>query len=159
MALRIGYGFDIHRLAAGRRLVLGGVILDEDFGCVAHSDGDVLVHAICDALLGAAALGDIGRHFPDDDEAYRDISSIVLLRTVRSMLAEQRWRIENIDTTVVLDRPKIASFRHEMARRIAEAADIPVEAVSIKATTSEGIGFIGRGEGIAAHAVVLIASA
>lgn len=158
MTIRIGYGYDVHRLESGRPLVLGGVDIGSELGPVAHSDGDVLLHALCDALLGAAALGDIGRHFPDTSDEFRGISSVVLLERVTGLIAGNGWRIGNIDATILLERPKVAPFREAMCRRISEATGVPVEAVSIKATTSEGLGFVGHGDGIAAHAVVLLLS-
>lgn len=154
--VRIGLGYDVHRLADGETLVLGGVTVSESFGTVAHSDGDVLLHAICDALLGAVALGDIGEHFPDTDPAYRGIASIELLRRCAIMVADAGYAIGNLDATLILERPKILPFKQEMRARIAEAAGISVDAVSIKATTAERMGFVGRGEGVEAHAAVLV---
>jgi 2-C-methyl-D-erythritol 2,4-cyclodiphosphate synthase len=153
---RIGYGYDVHRLAPGRALTLGGVVVSRDIGAVAHSDGDVLIHAICDALLGAAALGDIGAHFPDTDEQYKGISSILLLQHVVSLLTAQGYDIGNIDATVILQAPKIKPFVDEMRATLAEATGISSQQVSVKATTAEGLDAIGAGEGIAAHAVALL---
>lgn len=155
--MRIGQGYDVHRLVDGRDLVLGGVKVPCEKGLLGHSDADVLVHAVMDALLGAAALGDIGQHFPDTDPAYRGISSIALLKKVGELLEGQGYRIENIDATVIAQRPKLAPYRPRMAENIAEALRIPAARVSIKATTEEGLGFTGSGEGIAAQAVVLLA--
>ncbi|NBH71337.1 2-C-methyl-D-erythritol 2,4-cyclodiphosphate synthase [Clostridiaceae bacterium] len=155
--MRIGQGYDVHRLVDGRDLVLGGVKVPCEKGLLGHSDADVLVHAVMDALLGAAALGDIGQHFPDTDPAYRGISSIALLKKVGKLLEGQGYRIENIDATVIAQRPKLAPYRPRMAENIAEALRIPAARVSIKATTEEGLGFTGSGEGIAAQAVVLLA--
>ncbi|MDX9758804.1 MAG: 2-C-methyl-D-erythritol 2,4-cyclodiphosphate synthase [Bacteroidota bacterium] len=153
---RIGLGYDVHRLADGETLVLGGVTVSENFGTVAHSDGDVLLHAICDALLGAVALGDIGEHFPDSDAAYRGISSIELLRRCVALVGDAGFAIGNIDATLILERPKILPFKQEMRARIADAAGIPLDGISIKATTAERMGFVGRGEGVEAHATALV---
>lgn len=154
--IRIGLGIDAHRLVKGRKLILGGVEIFYDKGLLGHSDADVLCHAIADALLGAAALRDIGEHFPDTDPRYKDISSVVLLGQVREMLNARDWAIENIDTTLVLQQPRIAPFIDEMQQNIAHALRMNIGSVSIKATTFEGMGFEGSGEGIAAHAVALI---
>jgi 2-C-methyl-D-erythritol 2,4-cyclodiphosphate synthase len=154
--MRIGHGYDVHRLEAGRTLVLGGEIVSTEFGAVAHSDGDVLLHAICDALLGAAALGDIGRHFPDTSAEFRNISSLLLLERTCALLADQGLRVGNIDATLILERPKIAPFVGKMTENIARTAGISTGAVSIKATTSEGLGFVGEGRGVVAHAVALL---
>lgn len=155
---RIGIGYDVHRLAAGETFVLGGVTVSEEFGTVAHSDGDVLLHAICDALLGAAALGDIGEHFPDTDASYRGVSSIELLRRCTELLDAAGYAIGNVDATVILERPKILPYKQEMRLRIAEALGIGIDGVALKATTAERMGFVGRGEGVEAHAAVLIVS-
>ena len=154
--IRIGHGYDVHRLAPGRKLILGGVTVPFDLGLLGHSDADVLCHAICDALLGAAALGDIGRHFPDTDEKYRNISSILLLGNVVNQLREKEFSIRNIDSTLILQTPKVAPYIKEMRDNIARASNIAIEHISVKATTTEGLGFSGRGEGVAAYAVVLI---
>ena len=156
LPFRTGHGYDVHRLAPGETLVLGGVTVSTEFGTVAHSDGDVLLHAICDALLGAAAPGDIGEHFPDTDAAWRGASSMDLLRRCARLLQENGYAIGNIDATLILERPKILPFKAEMRRNIAGATDIPVDAVSLKATTAERLGFVGRGEGVEAHAVALL---
>ncbi|MBR9975757.1 MAG: 2-C-methyl-D-erythritol 2,4-cyclodiphosphate synthase [Bacteroidetes bacterium] len=153
---RIGLGYDVHRLAEGETLVLGGVTISSEFGTVAHSDGDVLLHALCDALLGALALGDIGEHFPDTDAAWRGASSLDLLRHCVGLVNERGYQIGNIDITLILERPKILPYKPEMRSRIAIAAGIDQDAVSLKATTAERLGFAGRGEGIEAHAVVLL---
>lgn len=153
---RVGLGYDTHRLAAGESLVLGGVTIPSDFGTVAHSDGDVLLHAICDALLGAAALGDIGEHFPDTDAQYRAASSVDLLRVCVRRIGEAGWTVGNIDATLVLERPKILPYKSAMRACIAEACDVPEDAVSLKATTAERMGFVGRGEGVEAHAVAML---
>jgi 2-C-methyl-D-erythritol 2,4-cyclodiphosphate synthase len=153
---RIGYGYDVHRLAPGLPLMLGGVEVTREFGCVAHSDGDVLLHAICDALLGAAALGDIGRHFPDSDPAFRGISSLKLLELTAGLLGSGGWEICNIDSTVILEKPRIAGHVEEMRCHISGILSLRPGDISVKATTSEGLGFVGAGSGIAAHATALL---
>ena len=155
--LRVGIGYDVHRLAPGRRLILGGVAIDHPLGLEGHSDADVLLHALMDALLGAAALGDIGQHFPPGDPAYHDIDSRRLLANVRDLVAARGWRVVNIDCTIVAERPKIMPHAGAMRTTIGDILGLPPDAVSIKATTNEGIGFIGREEGIAAMAVALLA--
>jgi len=157
--IRVGTGYDVHAFAAGRPLVLGGVTIPHERGLQGHSDADVLSHAIGDAILGAAALGDIGIHFPDTDARYRGISSLVLLQRIIDALAESGYTVTNVDATVVAERPKLSPYVSKMRSRIGEALGIPEDRVSIKATTSERLGFTGREEGIAAHAVVLIRSA
>lgn len=157
--MRVGIGYDVHPLVAGRRLVLGGVEIPFDRGLGGWSDADVLTHAVIDALLGAAALGDIGRHFPPGDAEYRDISSLVLLERVRDELAENGWRIGNIDATVVAERPTLGGFIDRMREQLSGVLGITVDQVSVKATTSEKLGFVGRGEGIAAQAVALLEEA
>ncbi len=157
--MRIGQGYDVHRLAEGRDLILGGVKIPYEKGLLGHSDADVLVHAVMDALLGAAALGDIGQHFPDTDPAYKGISSLELLRRVGGLLEERGYVIENIDSTIIAQRPKLAAYRPQMADNIAAALHIAPDQVSVKATTEEGLGFSGRGEGIAAQAVALLITA
>lgn len=154
--MRIGQGFDVHRLVAGRRLVIGGVEIPHDKGLLGHSDADVLLHAICDALLGAAALGDIGRHFSDRDPRYKDADSRNLLREVARMLREAGWRVVNVDATVIAQAPRIAPHAAAMVVNIASDLGIPVSAVNVKGKTSEGLGYAGRGEGIVAEAVALI---
>lgn len=154
--MRIGQGYDVHRLSVGRKLILGGEEIPHDKGLDGHSDADVLVHAIMDALLGAAALGDIGRHFPDTEEQYKGISSIELLRRVGKILFEYGYSIVNIDSTVIAQKPKLAPFISMMRKSIADALQIDVSKVSVKATTEEGLGFTGNCEGIAAQAVCLI---
>ncbi len=153
---RVGFGYDVHALAAGRRLVLGGVTIDHPLGLDGHSDADVLVHAVCDALLGAAALGDIGRHFPDSDPSYKGVSSLVLLARCGHLVREQGHRIGNIDATVVAQAPRLAPHIEAMRINIANALKIDRQAVNIKATTTEKLGFAGRKEGIAAYAVSLL---
>ncbi len=154
--VRIGYGYDVHRLRSGGVLKLGGIVVSRDMSTVAHSDGDVLLHAIADALLGAAALGDIGLHFPDDDNRYRGIDSGELLGNVAAILKDRGYRPGNIDATVVLEKPKLRPFIDAIQEKIAGILCMEPSFVSVKATTSERMGFIGNGEGIAAHAVALI---
>jgi 2-C-methyl-D-erythritol 2,4-cyclodiphosphate synthase len=156
MTVRTGLGYDCHRFAKGRRLVLGGVELDHHFGLAGHSDADVLTHAIIDALLGSAALGDIGLHFPDTDERYRDASSIELLRAVVAMLGERRYAIVNVDVTVIIERPHVAPVRDRIRDTLAEALGVQPDAVNVKATRGEGMGFVGRGEGAAALAIATV---
>ena len=156
MSTQTGIGYDCHRLAEGRRLVLGGIEVSAERGLEGHSDADVLTHAVIDALLGAAALGDIGQHFPDTDERYRDSNSIELLRLVVGMLAERGYAVRHVDATVVIERPHLAPLRERMRAMLAEAIGIAVDHVSVKATRGEGMGFIGRGEGAAALAVATI---
>ena len=154
--LRVGHGYDVHRLVEGRALILGGVTVPFDRGLLGHSDADVLTHAVMDALLGAAALGDIGKLFPDSDAAYAGADSIVLLERVTALLREHGWQVGNVDATVVAQAPKLAPYIPEMRRRLAEAMGLDVDCVSVKATTEERLGFTGSGEGMAAHAVALI---
>ena len=154
--LRIGHGYDVHRLVEGRALILGGVTVPFDRGLLGHSDADVLTHAVMDALLGAAALGDIGKLFPDSDAAYAGADSIALLRRVTALLREHGWQVGNVDATVVAQAPKLAPYVPDMRRRLAEAMGLDVDCVSVKATTEERLGFTGSGEGMAAHAVALI---
>ena len=153
---RIGFGYDVHQLVTGRKLVLGGIIIPSKIGPLAHSDGDVLIHALCDALLGAACLGDIGLHFPDTSDIYKDIDSNILLENVMKLIREKGYSIINIDSTVSLQHPKIRSYIAEMQQALASVIKIDADAISIKATTTEKLGFIGRGEGISAHAIVLL---
>ena len=154
--MRIGHGYDVHRLVEGRRLVLGGVEIPFEKGLLGHSDADVLAHAVMDALLGAAALGDIGQLFPDSDPAYKGADSLALLRRVTAVLREEGYRVGNVDATVLAQRPKLAPHVPLMRKRLASAMEIDPDRVSVKATTEEGLGFTGTGEGIAAHAVALI---
>ena len=154
--MRIGHGYDAHCFAAGRPLVLGGVTIPHSQGLAAHSDGDVLVHALCDALLGAAALGDIGRHFPDTSKDYENVDSRILLCKVVTMLHERAWRIGNVDVTVIAQQPKLAPHISSMRQHLAADLRVDEGQVNIKATTTEGMGFTGRSEGIAAHAVALL---
>ena len=154
--LRIGHGYDVHRLVEGRQLILGGVDIPWEKGLLGHSDADVLVHAIMDALTGAARLGDIGKLFPDTDPAYAGISSLKLLREVGRLLGEKGFEVVNIDATLLAQAPKVGPYRPQMAANVAEALAIDPEQVNIKATTEEGLGFTGDGSGMAAHAVVLL---
>lgn len=157
--LRIGHGYDVHRLVPGRKLILGGVEIPWEKGLLGHSDADVLVHAVMDALTGAARLGDIGKLFPDTDPAYRGISSLKLLGEVGRLLGEKGFSVVNIDTALLAQAPKVAPYKAQMAENIAAALGIEAEQVNVKATTEEGLGFTGRGEGIAASAVCLLAEA
>jgi 2-C-methyl-D-erythritol 2,4-cyclodiphosphate synthase len=152
---RIGFGYDIHRFAPNRKLILGGVRIPSKLGLLGHSDADVLLHAICDALLGAAALGDIGKHFPDTDHRFKDVSSLSLLENVGELLAAHQFQVVNIDSTIILQSPKIAPFILRMRRKIATVLGLQLNQISVKATTNEGLGALGAGEGCAAYAVVL----
>ena len=154
--LRIGHGYDVHRLTGGRKLILGGVDIPWEEGLLGHSDADVLTHAVMDALLGAAGLGDIGKLFPDHDPAYEGISSLVLLDRVCERLREEGWQVGNVDATVVAQRPKLAPFISQMRENLAKACGVSLSQVSVKATTEEGLGFTGTGQGMAAHAVALL---
>ena len=154
--MRVGYGYDVHAFAEGRRLVLGGVEIPHGHGLLGHSDADVLLHAISDAMLGAAALGDIGRHFPDTDPAYAGISSLVLLRRVAELVRGKGYMVQNLDTTVVAQQPRLAAYIAPMVENISEALDLDPDHLNVKATTTEKLGFAGRSEGIAAYAVVLL---
>ncbi len=154
--MRIGHGYDVHAFAEGRRLVLGGVDVPHSKGLMGHSDADVLTHAVCDALLGAAALGDIGGHFPDTDPAYKGADSLLLLKAVAKLLKDKGYRVVNVDSTVIAQKPKLAPFIGQMRQNIAEAMGLQLDEVSVKATTEEHLGFTGREEGIAAHALCLI---
>lgn len=156
--MRIGTGYDVHRLTDGRKLIIGGVDIPYEKGLLGHSDADVLLHAIMDALLGAAAMGDIGKHFPDSDPEYEGISSILLLKKVSGMISEKLYFIENIDATIIAQAPKMRPYIDEMRQNVAAALDISADQVNIKATTEEGLGFTGEGLGIAAQAVCLLAS-
>jgi len=156
MNFRIGFGYDVHQLAEGRKLILGGIEIPHQKGSVAHSDGDVLIHAICDALLGAAGLRDIGVHFPDNSEDFKDISSLILLTRTMALLKEHGYHVGNIDTTLCLQRPKIKDAIPKMIICISRAMETEVTNVSVKATTTEKLGFVGKEKGIAAYAVALI---
>lgn len=157
--MRIGHGYDVHRFAENRPLIIGGVTIPHSHGLEAHSDGDVLIHAICDALLGAAGLWDIGHHFQDTDEAFKNIDSRLLLRRVMADLFERGWVVNNVDATVIAQAPKLAPFIPEMKSLLASDMAVSEDEVNIKATTTEKLGFTGRKEGIAAHAVVLLRKA
>lgn len=154
--MRVGMGYDVHKLVEGRDLILGGVKIPHTLGLLGHSDADVLLHAIMDALLGAAAKGDIGKHFPDTDEQYKGISSLELLKRVKNVLAIEKFSILNIDSTIIAQKPKMAPYIDKMRKNIAEALDISINQINIKATTEEGLGFTGEGQGISAHAICLI---
>ena len=154
--MRVGMGYDVHKLTEGRDLILGGVNIPWEKGLLGHSDADVLIHAVMDALLGAAALGDIGKHFPDTDPAYKGISSIKLLVHVTELLKQNGYSIGNIDATIIAQKPKMAPHIAQMRKNMAEAMQIPEDCLNIKATTEEGLGFTGRGEGIAAQAICLL---
>ena len=152
--IRFGMGYDVHKLVEGRKLILGGVEIPHTLGLLGHSDADVLLHAISDALLGGAALGDIGRHFPDTDEKYKGISSLVLLKHVKNLLMKKGYMVNNIDATIVAQKPKLAGFILQMNKNISEVLEIDLDGVNVKATTTEGLGFAGMQEGIASYAVV-----
>ena len=154
--MRIGHGYDVHRLTEGRKLILGGVEIPYEKGLLGHSDADVLTHAVMDALLGAAGLGDIGRHFPDNDDRFLGADSLLLLKEVCRLLSVKGYRIGNVDATVIAQRPKLMNFIPEMRRNLAEVMNVDEDAVNVKATTEEKLGFTGEGLGIAAHAVALI---
>jgi len=154
--MRVGIGYDVHPLVSGRRLVLGGVEVPFERGLAGHSDADALIHAVIDALLGAAGLKDIGSHFPDSDASYKDISSLLLLQRTNKMLQTRGWHVVNIDATIVAQRPKLAPFIDQMRQNMAQTLGLSTEQVGVKATTSEGLGFAGREEGIAAYAVALL---
>jgi 2-C-methyl-D-erythritol 2,4-cyclodiphosphate synthase len=156
MVVRIGHGYDVHRLVEGRKLMLGGVVIPFARGLDGHSDADVLLHAICDALLGSLSLGDLGIHFPDTDPRYKDSDSLKLLKRVTSMVKEKGFFIGNIDATIIAEQPKLSGYIAQMKDTIAHTVGIDKGNISIKATTTEGLGFVGRGEGIAVHAVVLM---
>jgi 2-C-methyl-D-erythritol 2,4-cyclodiphosphate synthase len=157
--MRIGHGYDAHRFEGGRPLILGGVHVPHNRGLAAHSDGDAVIHALCDALLGAAALGDIGAYFPDTDAAFRNIDSRLLLRRVLELLQQRGWRVGNVDITIVAQAPRLAKFIPDMRKTLAGDLQTGIENVSVKATTTERMGFVGREEGLAAHAVALLISA
>ncbi|MBO5451585.1 MAG: 2-C-methyl-D-erythritol 2,4-cyclodiphosphate synthase [Lachnospiraceae bacterium] len=156
--MRIGMGYDVHKLVEGRDLIMGGVTIPYEKGLLGHSDADVLLHAIMDALLGAAALGDIGKHFPDTDEKYKGISSIELLKHVGSLLEENHFMIENIDATIIAQRPKIRPYIDQMRQNIADALEVDITQINVKATTEEGLGFTGSGEGISSQAICMLTS-
>lgn len=154
--MRVGHGYDAHRFKEGKGIVLGGVDIPFEKSFEAHSDGDVLLHALCDALLGAAALGDIGKHFPDTSDEYKGISSRLLLQKVAALISNEQYTVSNVDVTIAAQAPKLAPYIDNMRQHISEDLALPVERVSVKATTTEGMGFVGRGEGVEVHAVVLL---
>lgn len=154
--MRIGHGYDVHKFSKNRKLILGGVEIPYEMGLLGHSDADVLIHAVCDALLGAASKGDIGKHFPDNDNSFKDIDSRILLRHVLDILSEENFKISNIDATVVAQAPKLAPFIEQMRKNIADDLKLSLDRVNVKATTEEGLGFTGEKLGIAAHAVCLL---
>ena len=157
--MRVGMGYDVHKLVEGRDLILGGVTIPYELGLLGHSDADVLLHAIMDALLGAAALGDIGKHFPDTDQKYKDVSSMKLLEHVKELLDEKMFIINNIDATIIAQKPKLRPYMEEMEHNIADALQIEDDQINLKATTEEGLGFTGKGEGMAAQAICSLSSA
>lgn len=154
--MRIGHGYDVHRLVEGRKCIIGGVEIPSEVGLLGHSDADVLLHAISDALLGAAALGDIGKHFPPSDNAFKDADSRVLLRQVVELIKNNGYEVGNVDATIIAQKPKMAPFVEQMRKNIAEDLGVDISFVSVKATTEEGLGFTGEGRGISAHAVCII---
>ena len=154
--MRIGHGYDVHKLVVGRKLILGGVEIPHDMGLLGHSDADVLIHAIMDALLGAAGLGDIGFHFPDTDKKHEGINSLKLLKKVYRMLKEKGYEIQNIDSTIIAQKPKLSSYIDKMRKNISEVCELEIDKINVKATTEETLGFTGRLEGISAHAVCII---
>lgn len=156
MKFRVGHGYDVHKLVEDRKLIIGGVEIPHYKGLLGHSDADVLAHAICDALLGAAALGDIGKHFPDNDDRYKDIDSLVLLEKVCELIRNKGYEISNVDSTILAQAPKLRPYIDEMRIKLAKAMKLDIDELSVKATTEERLGFTGREEGIAAHAVVLL---
>lgn len=153
---RIGHGYDVHKLVEGRRLILGGVDIEYERGCLGHSDADVLLHAVMDAILGAVSLGDIGRHFPDNDPTYKGASSMHLLAKVVEMIKNKNANVVNVDVTLILQRPKVAPYVEKMRENIASVLGISLDRVNVKATTEEGLGFTGNGDGVSAHAVALV---
>ena len=158
MRFRVAHGYDVHKLAEGRKLIIGGVEIPHSKGLLGHSDADVLAHAICDALLGAAALGDIGKHFPDNDDKYKGADSLILLEKVCELIRNKGYEISNVDSTILAQAPKLRPYIDEMRGKLAKAMKLNIDEVSVKATTEEKLGFTGREEGIAAHAVVLLSA-
>ena len=154
--IRIGHGYDVHKLEEGKKFVVGGIEIEHNKGAVGHSDADVVIHVICDALLGALSLGDIGKHFPDTDQKYKGIDSKILLEKVMRLVIENQYYISNLDITIILEKPKLRDQIDSMRKKLSEIMDIELSQISIKATTTEGLGFVGRVEGIAAHCVCLI---
>lgn len=156
--MRIGHGYDVHRLVSDRKLILGGVEIDHCLGLLGHSDADVLLHAICDAILGALGAGDIGQHFPDTDEQFKGVSSLILLKKVVELAAESGWVVSNLDTTLIAQKPKLAPHLFQMVENISSCCGVLPEQINVKATTTEELGFEGRQEGVSAHAVVILVS-
>jgi 2-C-methyl-D-erythritol 2,4-cyclodiphosphate synthase len=156
MDIRVGHGYDVHKLTQGRKLILGGVDIPYEKGLLGHSDADVLTHAVMDALLGALALGDIGKHFPDNDEKYKGANSLKLLLLVKNIIEEKGYSISNIDSTIIAQKPKLSPYIYNMRENISKTLGIDIDRVSVKATTEEGLGFTGSGDGLSAHAVVLL---
>ncbi|HBX49171.1 MAG TPA: 2-C-methyl-D-erythritol 2,4-cyclodiphosphate synthase [Clostridiaceae bacterium] len=154
--MRVGHGYDVHKLTQGRKLILGGVDIPYEKGLLGHSDADVLTHAVMDALLGALALGDIGKHFPDNDEKYKGANSLKLLLLVKNIIEEKGYSISNIDSTIIAQKPKLSPYIYNMRENISKTLGIDIDRVSVKATTEEGLGFTGSGDGLSAHAVVLL---
>tara|TARA_Y100001954_G_C15746435_1_gene571304 strand:- start:674 stop:1153 length:480 start_codon:yes stop_codon:yes gene_type:complete len=153
---RIGHGYDVHKLENGKKFIIGGIQIDHDKGAIGHSDADVVIHVICDALLGALSLGDIGKHFPDTDEKYKGIDSKVLLYKVLDLVKEKEYRVSNVDVTILLQKPKLRNHINSMRATLSNIMEIDISQISVKATTTEGLGFVGREEGVAAHCVCLI---
>jgi 2-C-methyl-D-erythritol 2,4-cyclodiphosphate synthase len=153
---RIGHGYDVHKLEDGKKFVIGGIEIDHYKGAVGHSDADVVIHVICDALLGALSLGDIGKHFPDTDNKYKGIDSKILLKKVMNLVSEKKYQISNVDVTILLQKPKLRNYIDSMRDSLSKIMEISISQISVKATTTEGLGFVGREEGVAAHCVCLI---
>jgi len=153
---RIGHGYDVHKLEDGKKFVIGGIEIDHYKGAVGHSDADVVIHVICDALLGALSLGDIGKHFPDTDNKYKGIDSKILLQKVMNLVSEKKYQISNVDVTILLQKPKLRNYIDSMRDSLSKIMEISISQISVKATTTEGLGFVGREEGVAAHCVCLI---
>ena len=155
---RIGHGYDVHKLEEGKKFIIGGIEIDHDKGAVGHSDADVVIHVICDALLGALSLGDIGKHFPDTDNIYKGIDSKILLKKVMKLVKEEKYQISNVDITILLQKPKLRNFIDSMRDTLSNIMEINKSQISVKATTTEGLGFVGREEGVAAHCVCILKS-
>ena len=155
---RIGHGYDVHKLEEGKKFIIGGIEIDHDKGAVGHSDADVVIHVICDALLGALSLGDIGKHFPDTDNIYKGIDSKILLKKVMNLVKEEKYQISNVDITILLQKPKLRNYIDSMRDTLSNIMEIKKSQISVKATTTEGLGFVGREEGVAAHCVCILKS-
>ena len=155
---RIGHGYDVHKLEEGKKFIIGGIEIDHDKGAVGHSDADVVIHVICDALLGALSLGDIGKHFPDTDDIYKGINSKILLKKVMKLVKEEKYQISNVDVTILLQKPKLRNYIDSMRDTLSNIMEINKSQISVKATTTEGLGFVGREEGVAAHCVCILKS-